>query len=155
MLKKLYIALLVPLLLFSAPTKPREDCAYCEKQAKVVFKSKLDVKTIVTDGTEVDLLDHVVSGKVTVFEFYADWCGQCRKLDKWFSTTLLKQKRIAIRKINIVDWDSPIYHQYLTNVAAIPVTVIYSYDKELIDVIVGYNPDRILESVHKARGHGG
>ena len=33
-------------------------------------------------GEAVDVRDHVVAGKVTVFDFYAVWCKPCREVDE-------------------------------------------------------------------------
>lgn len=67
--------------------------------------ASLDMKTIAT-GTEVTLEDHIVKGKFTIFDYYADWCGPCLKLAKKLERHALSRDDLAIRKIDIVNWES-------------------------------------------------
>ena len=56
-----------------------------------------------------------VAGKITVFDFWATWCKPCKKLDKELIALAKKYpNRIAIRKLNIIDWDSKATAKYLT-----------------------------------------
>lgn len=67
--------------------------------------ASLDMTTIAT-GTEVTLEDHLVKGKFTIFDYYADWCGPCLKLAKKIERYALTRDDLAIRKIDIVNWKS-------------------------------------------------
>jgi len=68
--------------------------------------AKLDMKVIAT-ATEVTLEDHLVPGKFTIFDYYADWCGPCLKLAKKLEGYAVSRDDLAIRKIDIVNWESP------------------------------------------------
>jgi len=86
---------------------------------------------VLTKGEPIDLDAHAQAGKVTVFDFYADWCPPCKLLDK--SLVGLKQTygdRLVIYKLDIIDWKSPLAQQQ--GIADLPYLVVYdSQQKQL------------------------
>lgn len=99
---------------------------------KSVFPEGADVVFSVRDGSAIDLPSVLAKGKYTIVDFYADWCLPCRALDKKFATLLAKRNNVALRKLNIVDWDSPVSKQYLANVDGIPYVRLYGPDGKLL-----------------------
>src|SRR5688572_27236466 len=65
---------------------PESQCFACHPdltfEAIPRLKPEADVATLVRAGEDLpDLGAHAVAGKVTVFDFYADWCAACREVD--------------------------------------------------------------------------
>jgi thiol-disulfide isomerase/thioredoxin len=82
---------------------------------------------LISQGREVALEEHLVPGKLVVFDFFADWCAPCRYL-----TPLLERlaeehpDRLALRKIDVIDWSSPVARQH--GLSAIPHLVLFGPD---------------------------
>ena len=71
-----------------------------------------DVAEVARAGEAVDLVP--VAGKVTVFDFWAEWCVPCKRLDELLIDAARRHPgRLAIRRVNVVDWDSPAARRYL------------------------------------------
>jgi thiol-disulfide isomerase/thioredoxin len=82
-----------------------------------------DLRTV-SHGSEVELTDHLVAGKLVLFDFYADWCGPCRGLEPRLAELAERHAdRLALRKIDIVNWDSPVARQH--RIGSIPHLVLY------------------------------
>src|SRR6058998_2838421 len=68
---------------------------------------------IIARGERVDIQTHAVPGKYTVFDFYAVWCPPCRALSPALEKLATKNsEKLAIRKVDIVDWTMPVAEQY-------------------------------------------
>lgn len=97
-------------------------------QAVVSTAGAGDVETI-THGREVDLEAHLVPGKHVLFDFYADWCGPCRALEPHLLELADRHAdRLAVRKVDIINWDSAVSRQY--RVSSVPYLVLYGPDGE-------------------------
>ncbi len=78
-----------------------------------------DLVELSRQGEDVPALEaHAVKGKVTVFDFYAVWCAPCRKIDAHVFALLGKRGDLAVRKLNVVSWDTPLAARYLKDVSA-------------------------------------
>ena len=65
----------------------------------------LDIK-VITGGAKIKLKDHLARGKLTIFDFYAEWCGPCKVFSPKLERLLLEQPNLALRKVDVVDWKS-------------------------------------------------
>jgi thiol-disulfide isomerase/thioredoxin len=99
-------------------------CSVCVAIAMAAISASAgDVQTI-THGREVDLEDHLVPGKHVIFDFYADWCGPCRALEPHLIELADRHAdQLAIRKVDIINWDSAVSRQY--RVSSVPYLVLY------------------------------
>ena len=109
------------------------------------FTQDIDVKTITAPGEMVDIYQHLVPGKMTVVDFFATWCGPCRRADEFFAELLTKRDDIALRKVDIIDWDSDVAKHYLQDATEIPYMIVFDAEgKELIR-LSGYKKDKLKE----------
>ena len=81
---------------------------------------------LVSRGDEVDLEAKAVPGKYTIFDFYADWCAPCRALDVRLRALAAERDDVAIRKIDIIDWTTPVVKQH--GVEGLPFMILYGPD---------------------------
>ena len=114
------------------------------------FAPGSDVKTIVKQGEFVDLNDHIISGKVTIFDFYAVWCGPCRRLSNYLDEVLRTNKNLAVRRIDIVDWDSPVAQKYLSEASELPHVIVYNAQGNEVGTVSGFKPEELDQLIEKA-----
>ncbi|MCU1282936.1 MAG: hypothetical protein JWM53_6482 [bacterium] len=111
---------------------PESQCGICHPELVVAPPQPppgADVQRIVRAGEDLPSLDaHVVPGKVTVFDFYADWCGPCRQVDEHLYRLLATRSDVAYRKLDIVSWESPLARHYLAKAPSLPFVVVYGKD---------------------------
>lgn len=109
---------------------PESQCLECHPDLTFDPLPKLepnaDVAWLSRAGEDVPALDaHVARDKVTIFDFYADWCAACRKVDGDVYKRLSRGDALAYRKVNIVDWDTPVAQRYMRDVPSLPLIVVY------------------------------
>lgn len=95
-----------------------------------------------------DVALHPVPGKATVFDFHADWCVPCRQVDAHLFPMLGPDSGVALRKINVVSWDSPVARAHLRDVPALPYVIVFGRDGRHVAAISGLDLpalDRALE----------
>jgi len=89
------------------------------------YPARADVQELNKDGASVGPLASLrVPGKFTVFDVYADWCGPCRDVDKHLIEVVTERTDVAVRKLNVVDFDSPLARDL--NVDTLPFVVIFT-----------------------------
>lgn len=110
-----------------------------------------DLKELSKEGEDVPSLEpHVVPGKVTLFDFYAVWCAPCRKIDAHVFALLGKRQDLALRKLNVVSWETPLAERYLKNIPNLPFVVVYGKDGKKVDTVAGLNLDALDRAIAKA-----
>jgi thiol-disulfide isomerase/thioredoxin len=110
-----------------------------------------DVRDLVEEGQDVPRLEaHLVPGKVTVFDFYAVWCLPCRRVDQRIYAVLARRRDVALRKINVGSWDTPVAQRWLADVAELPLVVIYDRRGRKLKSIAGAKLDEIDRAIAEA-----
>jgi len=61
------------------------------------------INVVSNNGQPVDLLPLMPDGKVTVVDFYADWCGACRQTGPYLERLAAQDPQVALVKVNIED----------------------------------------------------
>ena len=115
-------------------------------EAPVGVNAGADVTEVVLAGEEVKLVN--VAGKWTVFDFWAPWCDACRVLDGSLRALAASDSSVAIRKVNIVDFDSPIALRELPGVSVLPHVRVVAPDGSIALEESGA-ADKVIEDVKK------
>jgi len=108
---------------------------------------------VISDGEPIEFEDHLVKGKVTLFDFGADWCGPCRIAEKRFREALATDDKLAVRAVVLQgsnpqeSFQTPVAKQRLSNVAGLPYFVVYNAAGKV--VYRGSNVDKALQNVDK------
>jgi thioredoxin-like negative regulator of GroEL len=117
------------LLLFSVLFLILTGCQTVDSTANVAAKAEIKFEVLST-GKVIDLEPHVTKQGYTVFDFYADWCAPCTKLNK--SLKDMKQvygDQLHVFKLDIVDWESELAKEF--KIRELPHLVVYNPDGTL------------------------
>jgi len=92
----------------------------------------LDHDTAGPAGSAPDLVP--VPGRITVFDLWAEWCAPCRELDdRLAALARAHPDRLAVRKLDVVDTDSPAWKRHLApNRFELPHIKVYGADGRLL-----------------------
>lgn len=81
--------------------------------AHALDTSGADVADVGKNGERVDLVP--APGKLTIFDFWAEWCQPCKTLEPALvELARAHPDRVALRRVEVIDWDSPVAAQHLT-----------------------------------------
>src|SRR5436190_16253421 len=107
---------------------------------------------VISHGAQVDINQHLALGNVTVVDFYADWCGPCRRLSPRLEQMARSDADIALRKIDIVNWRTPVVQQF--NIHSIPQVNVYDRSGRVVGTVVGVDFEKVKSYVTQAKSSG-
>jgi copper chaperone CopZ len=94
-----------------------------------------DLATLTHDGSAVGALDKLrVDAKYTVFDVYADWCAPCREVDERLRQLSAERSDLAVRKLNVVDFDTPLARELGPRFEALPYVIVFSPSGKRTDI---------------------
>ncbi|MBL4652950.1 MAG: cation transporter [Flavobacteriales bacterium] len=113
-------------------------------------KSELDI-SIIKGGDKLKFADYMTEGKITIFDFYADWCGPCRVFSPKVEHFIKNNPNVSLRKVDIVDWGSDLSGQLTKKyeMPALPFVLIFDAKGKLIGKVAGNHIDEV-EAIIKA-----
>jgi copper chaperone CopZ/thiol-disulfide isomerase/thioredoxin len=99
------------------------------------YPAGADVQTLSPDGRAVGSLERQrVPGKHTVFDVYADWCGPCRLVDARLREILGQRTDVAVRRLNVVSFETPLAGELGPNFQALPYLIVFSPSGKRTDI---------------------
>jgi thiol-disulfide isomerase/thioredoxin len=134
---------------------PESQCFECHPDLTFdplpALPAGADLKEISAQGEDVPALEpHAVAGKVTLFDFYAVWCAPCRKVDAHLFPLLGRRPDLAVRKLNVVSWETPVAERYLRNVESMPYVVVYGRRGQRVAEVAGLDLAALDRAIEKA-----
>jgi thiol-disulfide isomerase/thioredoxin len=94
----------------------------------------------------------VAPGKVTVVDFWAVWCVPCRRTAGDLNLRLRHDPTLAVRKIQVRDWDDPLAAKYLAGTPDLPLLVVFDAKGAEVGRVKGHRPaelDALLARAHR------
>ena len=107
---------------------------------------------VISHGAQVDINQHLAFGNVTLVDFYADWCGPCRRLSPSLEQMARNDPEVALRKIDIVNWRTAVVQQF--NIHSIPQVNVYDRSGRLVGTVLGVDFDKVKNYVAQAKSSG-
>jgi thiol:disulfide interchange protein len=80
-------------------------------------------QSINAPGAAIDVQAHLVPGKRTVLQFYADWCGTCAVWKKKVEVAAAHMPDTVMLYVDVVDFDTPAARQF--GIDEVPYFMIY------------------------------
>jgi copper chaperone CopZ/thiol-disulfide isomerase/thioredoxin len=110
----------------------------------------LDIKAF--DGSRaIDFQGVTEPGKITIVDFYADWCGPCKVVELRLQH-FMQGKNIAVRRVNVGKWDNAAAKQATRDfrLASLPYLRVYDANGKFVSEVKDGMWDELLDTVEKA-----
>lgn len=105
---------------------------------------------VLAQGEEIQITEHLDAGRITVIDFYSEYCPPCRRIAPYLLKLHQDRADITVVKVDInrpgvrgIDWGSPVAKQY--GLKSIPHFQIYDPEGRLLaegraamDLLQGY-----------------
>ena len=116
-----------------------------------IERAGLDIETV-SDGEALRISDHLASGRITIFDYYADWCGPCHLLSPKLERLVLKYQNLALRKVDIKDWESEVGKQATKEfgLPGLPYVRIYGPKGKLLGTVHGNRIEEVEEIIRRS-----
>lgn len=107
-------------------------------------RALLDIR-LATRGQKFNIKDHLVSGKFTIFDYFARWCGPCLLLTPKLERLVANNDNIALRTVDIVDWKSDAAKQATKKfrIRGLPYVRVYGPDGKFLGEVVGNKIEQV------------
>lgn len=116
--------------------------------------AKLDIRSY-PGTTKIDIAKILAPGKVTIVDFYGEWCGPCHVLEARLQHLMAGTKPdLALRRIDIGKWDNAAGRQATDRfqAAALPYIRVYDAKGKFVEEVTGSMFDEVLAAIEKAEG---
>lgn len=114
---------------------------------QATWPENADMAILTKDGSAVGPLEKLrVPGKYTVFDVYADWCGPCRVVDGKLRDLSTTRKDIAVRKLNVVKFDTPLAKELGTRLTGLPYVIVFDPSGKRTELL-GMNEAKLLAAL--------
>ena len=107
----------------------------------------IDVSDAALAGASYRLQDVLVLGKVTVLDYWAAWCHPCEHIAQTLSQLASQDQKLAVRKIEVPDFDGPVAIEHLKGLSALPIVRIYGPQGSLLHELVGTTEAEVRKRV--------
>jgi len=105
------------------------------------------------DGRKAVDIDAITpQEKITVVDFYADWCGPCRVLETRLQRYMQAHPSVALRRVNIGRWDNAAAKQATKEfrAEALPYVRVYDANGKFVTAVTGGMWDEVLAALEQA-----
>ena len=107
------------------------------------------IRIISNGGEQVDLPSILTEGKVTIVDFYAEWCGPCRQMSPQLEQMARTDPDVVLVKIDIVKWGTPVAQQF--GLKSIPNVRVFNRSRTQLSEPT-HDLDLVLQQVNQAKG---
>ena len=109
-----------------------------------------DIKDASTKGDDFVISNVVQKGRVTVIDFWSEWCAPCEDISKMMTRLAKKHSGLSVRKVEVPDFECAAAKTHLKNVAGLPVIWIYGKNGERVAVFESAEFKKIEQAIEKA-----
>jgi len=149
-----HLAKLNPQFVAAADAVEKASAARAEADAAAirarVAALKVEKITIISNGgEEVNLLALLPSDKITIVDFYADWCGPCKQIAPRLEQSVKGDPEVVLIKIDIVNWGTPVVRQF--GIQSVPNLRVFGRTRTQIGDPT-HDLNLVLQRVKQAKG---
>ena len=115
-------------------------------------RARLDI-AIASKGEAFDLSRHLAKGKVTIVDFWAEWCGPCHALTPKLERLVRDGDRIALRTVELPSWESESAKQATREfrLPGLPYVRVYGPNGRFVGAVMGNEIEKVKKLIESAR----
>jgi len=134
-------------------TRVQNVAQFAQKSTPITTPFKLSRRTVVTElDTAEQAADFISTNstakKLVAVDFYADWCGPCKRLAPQFAALSEKHTNVKFGKVNCDEFNAPDVNPNFPAVNALP-TVMFFVNNQHVSTVVGLNEGAIQDAINK------